>query len=128
MNSFSAPFGLGPRRRNSLMMSCPEVAEGPANGVQAKARGVMMSDQLLSVPGMPPSWSEGSTCHVPSVLAPLSLFSSPTGSCGPKPRTGQLGELAMGNQLPVYGACALGARSMSPAGRLSLHTLGAVLA
>ncbi len=39
------------------------------------------------------------------MLAPFILLSSPTGSCGPKPRAGQLGELAMGSQLAVYGAC-----------------------
>jgi hypothetical protein len=83
------------------MTSCPAVATGPKNGEQAKARGVTMSDQPLSVPTSPPAWSEARTCQVPNVLAPLSLFSSPTGSCGPKPRTGQLGELAIGIQLPV---------------------------
>ena len=43
------------------MMICPAEAGGPANGVQAKARGVTISDQLLSVPVSPPAWSEAST-------------------------------------------------------------------
>src|SRR5215813_10390751 len=110
MNSSFAP--LGPRSLNSLITNCPAEAEVPLNGVQANARGVTISDHELSVPVSTAAWSDASTCHVPKVFAPFNLFNSPTGSCGPNPRVGQLGELAIGNQLPVYGACALVASRM----------------
>src|SRR5690348_18395186 len=102
------------------MTNCPVFAGGPKNGLHAKAIGVTISDQLLSVPVSIAAWSETSTCHVPRVLAPFILLSSPTGSGEPKPSVGQLGELAIGSQLPVYGACAFVASSISPVAWLSI--------
>src|ERR1044072_4223014 len=121
MNSSLPP--PGPRTRNSLTINRPLVAVGPKNGLQANAVGVTISDQPLSVPVSIAAWSETSTRHVPRVLASFILLSSPTGSCGPNPSVGQLGELAIGNQLPVYGACALVASKISPAAWLSITML-----
>src|SRR4030095_8953890 len=121
MNSSFAP--LGPRKRNSLMINCPGVAVAPKNGVQANVLGVTINDQLFNVPAIPASSSAASICQVPWVLAPFILLSSPIGSGGPNPKTAQEGELATGSQLPVYGARALVASSISPTAWLSINIL-----
>src|SRR5262245_46705235 len=74
----------------------------PIQGPHSKTSGVTINDQEVRVPVEPDPKSPTHTVHVPWVLRPLYLLSSPTGSCGEKSPPN--GEFMVANQLPVNGA------------------------